>query len=118
MRNHCAWIRVVAIAVIAFLSMRAMELPIPSSAFLTEAYAGERQGGCADCTNEKRSEGTLCALKYLILFFWYASMLIAFVVAVVMDIATGFSQDFTKSFIGWFEHSDAELKKFFRKHGC
>ncbi len=118
MPYYLPWIRVVAIAVIAVLSIRVLDLSITSSALLTEAYAKERHGGCTDCTNEKRSEGTLCAFKYLVFFFWYVSMAITFVVVLVMDIATGFSQDFTKSFTGWFKHSDAELEKFFRKRGC
>ncbi len=118
MRYYLVYIRVVAIAMAALLSAHALVALTVSAAFASESHAEERKSGCDECAAWRTHERALCSGKYLILFFWYASMAVAFVVVIVMDITTGFSQNFVKSFIDWFKDSDAGLKKFFRKLGC
>lgn len=118
MHCHSEWMRFVAIAMAAIMSMQVLTVPTASAGLPAQAYAEERKAGCTDCSEQRKRESALCAFQYLIFFFWYASMVISFVVVFVMDIATGFSQNFTKSFIEWFRDSDSALKKYFRKLGC
>jgi hypothetical protein len=82
------------------------------------AFAGERQQTCDGCADTAQEKSALCGFKYMVFFFWYAGMAIACAVAIIMDIATGFTQQFTKSFVLWFLDKNAELSKFFTQRGC
>jgi len=78
--------------------------------------------GCKDCSDNGGEggapSGVLCSLKYIVYFLWYAVMAVVFVVVIVMDLATAFTQDYTKDFARWFIDADRSLDRFFRSLGC
>jgi len=115
---YASWLRAIAMALVILFSMHSLPLPNASSAICAYAYAENNKSGCDDCRKTGERVSAFCSFKYLILFFWYASMSVALVVVLVMDIATGFSQRFTTSFIEWFRDADAGLEKFFKKLRC
>jgi hypothetical protein len=111
---------VIPFTVLSFSASRAVMRPGSGITMSpTAAHAAEKN--CDDCDGNgggESSSGALCAFKYLVFFFWYACMAVVFLVAVVMDLTTGFTQDFTKDFTKWFIEKDRALSRFFRAVGC
>ena len=111
---------IAAILVVPFLVLSFAVMPrgavVPGLA--AAAHAAEKQ--CADCGNEEEgsSAGALCSFKFIVYFLWYAVMAVVFVVAVVMDLGTGFTQDYTRDLVDWFIDKNRELSRFFHSLGC
>lgn len=111
---------IVPLAILSFSASQAVTRQgsgIPLT--MTAAHAAEKN--CDDCDDNgggESSSGALCSFKYLAYFFWYACMAVVFLVALVMDLATGFTQDFTKDFSKWFMDKNRGLSRFFRSMGC
>lgn len=111
---------IAAILVVPFLVLSFAVMPrgavVPGLA--AAAHAAEKQ--CADCGEDENvsSAGALCSFRFIVYFLWYAVMAVVFVVAVVMDLGTGFTQDYTSDLIDWFIDTNSDLARFFRSLGC
>lgn len=122
-RIPCRPVALALAAQILFLSLAASPAAYAraGSSSPPVAYAAEKK--CADCREndgggDEAPVGAFCSFKYIVYFLWYAVMAVVFVVFVVMDLTTGFTQDYTKDLLEWFREKDSGLTRFFRSLGC
>lgn len=92
---------------------------IPSvSAPMERVFAAAVDDDNEGTGDSPREENVLCSFKYIIYFFWYAFCAVLFAVVMVMDMATGCGQHYTKDFYDWFRENTGSLERFFLRVGC
>ncbi len=111
---------IAALIVVQFMLLSFAAVPCRAAGPGLAAAAQAAAKQCADCGEDENasSAGALCSFKFIVYFLWYAVMAVVFVVAVVMDLGTGFTQDYTRDLADWFMEKNRELARFFRSLGC
>lgn len=112
---------IVPLSILSFSTSQAVTRP-GSGIPLTMTAAHDAEKNCENCDDNggggESSSGALCSFKYMVYLFWYACMAVVFFVAVLMDLVTVFTEDFTKDFLKWFLDKNRGLSRFFRSIGC
>jgi hypothetical protein len=90
-----------------------------STEVLDKKQMTEAESPDSDRGDENGESGSsICGFKYLVYFLWFSFAIIFGCVVIVMDLATGFTQDFTIDYIEWAKGVTETLNSFFNKVGC
>jgi hypothetical protein len=97
--------------------------PIGHTDDSTEAVDKKQMTKADSPDSDRRDEngesgGSICGFKYLVYFLWFSFAIVFGCVVIVMDLATGFTQDFTIDYIEWSKGVTEALNSFFDKIGC